>query len=705
MIVIQLMKAHMKYLKVVSALALTLGTAQVVQAQSVSSNPFGSGSAAATSGASLTKQQAKAALSAAANKKIVPTLLDRALDAGGGEFIVVFADESASRINPKAAFADQLTAKKAAFKAARDRVRAALTSDEVEFRSELDALPMALVQFKNRGALVKMLNHSAVVGVVENSKLTLSMAESMPLIHQPVTTQSTHTGAGTTVAVLDDGTYYKDAALGSCTAPGQPASSCRVTAAEPISTVDSSPASYSLTPASHGTGVAIIAAAVAPGARIAALDVDDDTVDPATSKKRGISSFTAIKGMNWAINNKVALNVVSLNMSFGLDYKFTSACNSYTADGVYNEGAAYAAAIGQVRAAGILPVAATGNRGWTDGIGAPACVSGVVAVGATYDGEYNLAPIGGSVTYTHVEGGETKTTCSDTVTGAHRVACFSNGGNLLTMFAPGAFIRASTTATGNIKQWSGTSQAAPHVAGAIAVLRGASAFPNESLAAVESRLLNTELKVTDHRNGITKPRLDVLGSLAGAHYKVTQQIYIAYYGRPADPGGLAFWAVNLARGNAPTNIVDLNNAYDSNSSVRTVIDFFAGAPESTALYSGDTTQYVTAIYRNVLDRDPDQGGLNFWVNAINNGYVTRVKAALTIMASAMSNTDGITVDKKTAVATNFTTGIDTAAEFNGYAKPAAAPIVRSMMGEVNGSTDVNAFQSTVNSTLSQISQL
>jgi chitodextrinase len=68
------------------------------------------------------------------------------------------------------------------------------------------------------------------------------------------------------------------------------------------------------------------------------------------------------------------------------------------------------------------------------------------------------------------------------------------------MLAPGSQILA-----GGISE-SGTSQAAPHVAGAVAVLR--SAFPAESLDQTLARLTNGTM-VTDSRNDIAKPRLSL----------------------------------------------------------------------------------------------------------------------------------------------------------------------------------------------------
>ena len=31
-------------------------------------------------------------------------------------------------------------------------------------------------------------------------------------------------------------------------------------------------------------------------------------------------------------------------------------------------------------------------------------------------------------------------------------------------------------------------------------------------------------------------------------------------------------------------------------------------------------QFITLLYANVLDRAPDQGGLDYWLTAMNNGF-------------------------------------------------------------------------------------
>ena len=121
--------------------------------------------------------------------------------------------------------------------------------------------------------------------------------------------------------------------------------------------------------------------------------------------------------------------------------------------------------IESARLAGISPVAASGNNEYTDGISNPACTPGVVSVGAVYDSDL------GSVSWG---------SCTDAATAADEVACFSNSASFLTLPAPGVDI----TAAG--ETYSGTSQATPHVAGAIVVFRAA--FPFETLATTVARL-------------------------------------------------------------------------------------------------------------------------------------------------------------------------------------------------------------------------
>jgi uncharacterized repeat protein (TIGR01451 family) len=109
--------------------------------------------------------------------------------------------------------------------------------------------------------------------------------------------------------------------------------------------------------------------------------------------------------------------------------------------------------------------------------------------------------------------------CTDSVTAADKVACFSNSANFLTILAPGAFITAAGVSE------AGTSQATPHVAGAVAVLR--STFPSETLTQTLARMTSSGVPVNDVRNGIVKPRLNLLDAARPANDAFANRLAIS----------------------------------------------------------------------------------------------------------------------------------------------------------------------------------
>ncbi|GAB2862873.1 hypothetical protein GCM10027277_34340 [Pseudoduganella ginsengisoli] len=677
----------LKYTKCALAIASFAAAISAAHAQSSLANPFGATPANSTAVSAMNKAQALAALPAAAKARVTQKFLDKLLENESNEFIVVFDDETPPTVAATTDLNQRLAAQRAAFKNTRARVRQAVAGHDVDFRDELTNLPHALVRTRNRAALVALLNQPGVQGVYENVTVKPHMSISNPMIHQTSAPASLHKGNGTTVAVIDTGTDYRVADFGSCAAPG---GSCRVSHA--VSVADTP---YTLDSKSHGTNVAAIVASVAPETRIAAIDAFDLVMEDNKLVDR-TSAYKVSKAVDWILANKTALNIVAANMSLG-GGKYTSACPATTPG---TSETYFAMAISGLRNANVLPIVSAGNDAYTDAISMPACTPGAISVGALYTASWNSTTSSG-FSY----GPEGAPVCFDAngTPAAYRVACFSNSSSALTLYAPGAFITA-----GGLKM-AGTSQAAPHVAGTVALLRAADVAPNESLDQIQARLTNSSptgasLGVKDWRNNLVKPRLDVLSALANAHYQVMQKVYIAYYGRPADPGGLAFWAVALFRGNAPTTLTDLEAAYSTNAAVKEVVDSFANSAESASLYGGKPTRdFVTAVYRNAFNREPDIAGRDWWAAQIDSGALTRGKAALSIMAGAQ-NSDIEAVNRKTIVAGNFTTLMDTSAEYNAFLKPGGTgpARARTMLSSVGATTDTTGFLQTVAQTLQTI---
>ncbi|MES2183414.1 MAG: DUF4214 domain-containing protein [Pseudomonadota bacterium] len=143
-----------------------------------------------------------------------------------------------------------------------------------------------------------------------------------------------------------------------------------------------------------------------------------------------------------------------------------------------------------------------------------------------------------------------------------------------------------------------------------------------------------------------------------------QQLYLSYFGRPADPGGIAFYA------NAPVNAV---------------LATFSASAESQALY-GSTfgTDQINAIYRNLFNRDAETAGANYWVKLVQSGKISAAAAALTILQSA-GNDDQTAINNKLQVAVAFTAALNTADKVAGYAGSASAEVVRKFLATVDSS--------------------
>jgi hypothetical protein len=330
-----------------------------------------------------------------------------------------------------------------------------------------EQLPIMNVRVDSPEALADLEAHESVVAVVEDRAMQAfdNVPANLVQVGQPTAAAAGKLGAGSTVAVLDTGTDYKRAPF-NCTAAGVPAA-CPVVFAKDFAVDDKALDTGSF----HGTNVSGIVLSMAPAAKIVALDVFD-----------GDYAYTSaiLSAINWCVQNKAKYNIVAINMSLGGGL-FSSPCASDP----------FAPAVAAARAAGILSAIASGNSASSTGISSPACAPAAVSVGAVYS--VSVGPF-----YTSV--------CNDVSTAADQVACFSNSASFLTVLAPGVGISAAGITM------SGTSQATPHVAGAIAVL--AAAQPSSGPDAIVARLRTSNTLVTDRRNNVATPRLDLGAALA-----------------------------------------------------------------------------------------------------------------------------------------------------------------------------------------------
>jgi subtilisin family serine protease len=328
-------------------------------------------------------------------------------------------------------------------------------------------MPLLHVRAADADAARSLLRQSGVVRVEADVEYRHQLMQSLPLVQQGTAKEHGQLGAGTTIAVVDGPVDRASPAFGQCSGPGSIGSAgCKLAAQ-----IRFAPGDGSALPTQHATNVAAIALGVAPGARVAALDVFS-----------GPTAFTGeiLAAIDWAIEHQGALGIAALNLSLGAG-DHPSPC----------AGDAISVAIAWARMSGILVTAAAGNDGHAKSLAAPACAPGAISVGAVYDADVGRMTFGG---------------CADDSSGADRIACFSNAAPYLTLLAPGALVTA-----GGVTM-AGTSQAAPFVAGAVAVLRAA--FPAETPADLIARLRRSGSVVQDARSGLQFPRLDLAAALA-----------------------------------------------------------------------------------------------------------------------------------------------------------------------------------------------
>jgi hypothetical protein len=134
-----------------------------------------------------------------------------------------------------------------------------------------------------------------------------------------------------------------------------------------------------------------------------------------------------------------------------------------------------------------------------------------------------------------------------------------------------------------------------------------------------------------------------------------QELYVAYFGRPADPVGLDYWMDTLAR-----NVVTLDDISRS----------FAESREYRDNYSHmDSRTIVTKIYDHLFGREAEAAGVDFWANLMDRGVIA-IDDAVREIAEAAVGTDAVVFNGKAAVATVFTLRLDTPNEVAAYGRDA-----------------------------------
>ena len=125
--------------------------------------------------------------------------------------------------------------------------------------------------------------------------------------------------------------------------------------------------------------------------------------------------------------------------------------------------------------------------------------------------------------------------------------------------------------------------------------------------------------------------------MANATSTQLQELYVAYFGRAADPTGLDYWTEKGI------------------TTSKFAADMYAQAEFKDAYGSLSTESQVNQIYTNLFDRDADATGLLYWTKQIDLGNLQLAEIATHLIWAAQNNSGS--EDDKTALSNKTTAAV------------------------------------------------
>ncbi len=353
-----------------------------------------------------------------------------------------------------------------------------LPTDDFDLVYRFDTVAGMVATVTDKGLDILRKN-TDVLAIAPDMRVYAATTQSAALIRAPEARNHFEvTGRGVNVAVIDSGIDLNHPDL----ADHILAQHCFTLGDCPPDYTDEGSSAQDVN--GHGTRVAGIVAStgtnspqgIAPEVGVVAVRVMDD---------QGIGwNSDVVAAIDWVVTNQWKFDVDIINLSLG-GGRYNGICDDADANTIL-----FANAVQTAREAGITIFAASGNGTDPNAMSSPACISGVISVGSTYDANLGARDWG---------------VCQDASTEADQVTCFSNSSETLDLLAPGAWIE-SASLGGGAEGDAGTSMSVPHAAGVAALmLQIAPDLTPDDIARI---LQSTGVPITDPRNGRSTPRID-----------------------------------------------------------------------------------------------------------------------------------------------------------------------------------------------------
>lgn len=135
-----------------------------------------------------------------------------------------------------------------------------------------------------------------------------------------------------------------------------------------------------------------------------------------------------------------------------------------------------------------------------------------------------------------------------------------------------------------------------------------------------------------------------------------QQLYVAFYGRPADVEGRRFWE----------SLIQQNQT--SQTDYASIAQAFGESIEAVNRFGSlDFEAAVNCLFNSILNRDADAAGRDFYVEELRSGRLTLPKLAIAIVEGIQEGSaDAATFQNKVAAADFFTNALDTPVKASAY---------------------------------------
>lgn len=161
------------------------------------------------------------------------------------------------------------------------------------------------------------------------------------------------------------------------------------------------------------------------------------------------------------------------------------------------------------------------------------------------------------------------------------------------------------------------------------------------------------------------------------HYSTVNAFYLAFYGRPADPAGMKYWAEQLAKANGDLNAIKAA---------------FANSTEAQVRFGEDSAaERITQIYEQLFDRAPEAGGLAYWVEVISKGHASVADVAIEVLRGAQGGDLKLSSLRQEAVE-KFTAAVEASgAGYDGIAAVEAARVLVRAVTPAASKADLDAL--------------